>query len=109
MLRYPVDVKRIASDKCRALWVDFPDFPRGEGLDEQQALEALIDKTFNVIAEVIAQRRHPKPSPIEGRPTVAFDEPQEILAPHLRHLLSVTPAGAKMITYSWTNDLAYIE
>jgi hypothetical protein len=109
MLEYPIDVKRVSSDLCRAVWVDFPDFPQGRGANEQQAFNALIDASFSMIADVVARGSYPQPSPAEGRPVVTFEEPRKMAQQHMRHLLSVTPAGTRMITYSWTNELAYIE
>jgi hypothetical protein len=109
MLRYPVDVKRVSSDQCRAVWVDFPDLPRGLGANEQQAFNALIDNSFAMVADLVARGLHPEPSPAEGREVVTFDDVKKMSPLHLRHLLAVTPNGYRMLTYSWTNDLAYVE
>jgi hypothetical protein len=109
MLRYPVDVKQVSSERFRAVWVDFPDLSRGEGLSARAAFEALIDRSYSAIADLVATGRYPPPSPAEGRPVVSFSLPGQILAPHLARVLAVTRRGTEMATYSWTNDIAYVE
>jgi hypothetical protein len=109
MLNYPVDIKQVSSDRYRALWVDYPDIGRGEGGSAQAAFEALIDRTYGMIADAVAAGQQIPPSPADGRPVVGFSPAGEIKAPHLGRLLSVTRAGTHMATYSWTNDFAYVE
>jgi hypothetical protein len=109
MLQYPVDVKQVSSTLFRAVWVDFPDLPRGQGADAKSAFEALVEATYPAIADTVAMRAHPEPSPSDGFPTVGFSLPGYLYSLHISRLLSVTSRGSSMKTYAWTNALAYFE
>ena len=109
MLEYPIDIKKVSSELYRAIWVDFPDLPRGQGATAQAAFQALVDNSFSIVADAVARSIHPDPSPSEGRPTVSFSEPSYFVPPHQGRLLSVTPRGTSMKTYGWSNGLAYFE
>ena len=109
MLSYPIDIKQVSSELYRAIWVDYPDDLRGEGASAQAAFEALINRSYGIIADLVAAGRHVPPSPADGRPVVTFSPPAEIKAPHIGRILSVTRSGSAMATYSWTNDVAYVE
>lgn len=109
MLNYPVDIKQVSSESYRAVWVDFPDLPQGQGKDARAAFEALIDNSFSIVSDLIARNLHAVPSPDEGRPVVRFSPPGQILPTHVNRLLSVTRNGTNMVTFSWTNDFTYVE
>jgi hypothetical protein len=109
MLHYPIDIKRVSSDLYRAIWVDFPDLPRGQGATAEAAFRALVDQSFSIVADVVARNLHPEPSPSEDRPTVSISAPGHFVPAHQHRLLSITPRGTSMRTYGWSNGLAYFE
>jgi|GEM_PF-6837458 len=109
MLNYPVDIKQTSSETFRAVWVDFPDLPQGQGKDARAAFEALIDNSFAIISDLVARNLHPTPSAGEGRPVVRFSPPGQIVPTHVNRLMSVTRNGTYMATFGWTNDFTYVE
>lgn len=108
MIEYPVDIVQKSAEEYQAAWVDFPAIAPAFGVSAHAAIQALIEASFSAISDLVARAQNPQPSPAAGRPTVTFGAPS-LLSPHIGNLLSLTPGGTMMATYSWTNDAAYIE
>lgn len=108
MLSFPIDVRQRSPEGWFAYWVDFPDYGPISGHTPEAAFNALVDQTFNTIADLVNEGRAPQPSPANGRPTVTFSPVNKIIPPHIGRLIGVTRYGTLMTTYSWTNDFAYI-
>jgi hypothetical protein len=108
MLRFPVNLTETDARAWVASWVDFPHLDAVTADTAQGAFELLIDRTYEAVSDLIAKGQHPEPSAQRDRPVVSFSIPGSLVPPHLARLLSVTKLGSAMLTYSWTNDYAYV-
>lgn len=109
MYQYPVDIHERRSGDFQAVWVDFPLIPPAFGPNRQAAFNALMDQSFLDVADLVAHGKAPLPSDPNDRPYASISTASVLQKPHLGRLVGVTQGGTKMTTYSWTNDLAYIE
>jgi hypothetical protein len=109
MADYPVDISTTPDGSYRAAWSDFPQLPPAVGVDAKAAFEALMNASFEDVADLVAKGEAPAPSPAAGRPAVWFSNATELQAHHVGRLVGVTPKGTAMVTYGWTNDLTYVE
>jgi hypothetical protein len=109
MPSYPLNVIEKTPGVFQASWADFPDVAAAEADRLQDAVSTLMARSMDEVCSRIAAGECPEPSPANGRMTIAISKPMSLMPDHLRNVVGITPAGNVMATYSWTNDLSYVE
>jgi len=108
MLQYPVDISQEDSDNFTAKLADLPDGPTGTGDDAYKAYMDLVDKSLDMLTEMIVNGEHPEPSDPDGRPVIGMGDIQLIKPePVVEQIETTSSDGTDMVNYNWSSDKVF--